>query len=49
MPAGALRELLRKEIESFPSENALKVAKVAEDSERAFLEQIAARGRRRGR
>jgi hypothetical protein len=43
MPARILRGLLREKIESLLPENALAVAKVAEESERRFLEHIAKR------
>ncbi|MGJ0506163.1 MAG: hypothetical protein ACR652_03325 [Methylocystis sp.] len=42
MPAHILREILREEIESYLPENALRVAKVAEESEKAHLDRIAA-------
>ena len=43
MPAKILRQIIRDEVESFLPENALAVAKVAEDSEREGLRMIAAR------
>jgi len=41
MPARILRSILRNEVESLLPENALHVAKVAEDSERAHLVRMA--------
>jgi hypothetical protein len=41
MPANILRQILRTEIESLLPTNALKVSKVAEDSERAWLKTMA--------
>lgn len=41
MPAGVLRQLLRDEIERYMPEQALHVAKAAEESERAYLRQLA--------
>lgn len=41
MPANILRDLLREEIEQHLPEQALHVAKVAEESERSFLKAIA--------
>ncbi len=42
MPAPILREILRTEIESLLPSNALKVAKIAETSERGWLRKMAA-------
>ncbi len=41
MPAHVLRGILRAEVEALLPENALHVAKVAEDSERAYLARMA--------
>lgn len=41
MPARILRDLLREKVESFMPAGALNVAKIAEKSERDFLEQMA--------
>jgi hypothetical protein len=41
MPAATLRELLRLDIESLLPDDALHVAKVAEQSERQHLERMA--------
>jgi siroheme synthase (precorrin-2 oxidase/ferrochelatase) len=41
MPAHILRQLLRDRIESLLPEGALEIAKVAEDSERDYLERMA--------
>ena len=43
MPAKILRKIIRDEVESFLPENALAVAKVAEESEREGLRMIGAR------
>ena len=37
MPAGIMRQMVREAIEAFLPTNALKVARVAEESERSFL------------
>lgn len=42
MPARIMRRLLRDSIEAFLPDNALEIAKVAEDSERAGLMALAA-------
>ena len=41
MPAGVLRTLLRESVESFLPEGALRAARVAEESERAYIEWLA--------
>ncbi len=41
MPAGELRQLLREEIEQFLPQDALKVAKVAEEEEKRTLLDLA--------
>ena len=47
MPAGTLRQLLREQIESLLPGRALEVAKIAEESERAYLNLLAKRAERR--
>ncbi len=42
MPAGILRNLLREHVEEFLPANALRIAKVAEQSEREHIERMAA-------
>jgi hypothetical protein len=42
MPAGLMRQLLRERIEALLPTRALKIAKVAEENERAFLKSLAA-------
>jgi hypothetical protein len=42
MPAGMLRQLLREEIEYFIPQNAILATRVAEQSEREFLQRMAA-------
>ena len=42
MPARILRDLLRDHVEEFLPVNALRVAKVAERSERAHIDRMAA-------
>jgi len=42
MPAGILRNLLREHVEDFLPDDALRVAKVAEQSEREHIERMAA-------
>ena len=41
MPAGIMRRILREKVEALLPENALAVAKVAEQSERAHLRKMA--------
>jgi len=42
MPAHFMRELLQNKIESFVPERAIRAAKVAEQSERDFLNRLVA-------
>ena len=42
MPAGILRQILRNEVEALLPRNELRVAKIAEDSERDWLRKMAA-------
>jgi hypothetical protein len=49
MPAAILRHLLREQVEALLPPRALAVAKVAEESEREYLLNMAQRLNKRGR